>query len=389
MAEVVAAGWAGIRPGGTPTCRTCGNRFPRPAVGDSTVLLELYKAKWNTKDELKEKGTKPKPAVRQPLAPKGQGKQIGSPPPPKDNPWTNKQVAELQQKLDEGEGNKGEDSALKSAKKEKDEQEQKLRDRVAKVKRWIKEADTQEDADRFQQDLEKAEQDLKGYKEQKDATKPWHQQAKEAEIAHKAAKQALETAQAKLAGTTSALEQLQKEQDEEAKKVEDLQQRCTEAEAKAKRLAAAGGPPAPSAPVPSSTQQSTTAECLQQVLAQLDKVLADQPPAEEVQTKIKATFNTVLANLQQQQQQHQQAQQADEGSKASGAEGAETAGQHEVPDDDVEMDDKECDQHMQDLLGKEALEGLAPEELAAKKTKFSRLVRTAALKAKKQSKKGT
>ena len=396
LGEVVAAGWAGIRPGGTRTCRTCGTRFDRPAAGDSTVLLELYKTKWNTKEELKDKGVKPKPVFRQPL----QGKQVGAAATtPKDKPWgPTKQVAELQRKLDEanaklaavpGESSKGDSSALQPAKK--DEQEQKLRDRLVKVKKWLKEADSQKDTDRFQEELDEAEQALKAHREQKDASKPWHQQAKEAENAHKAAKQALDTAQAKLASTRAALEQLQKEQDEEVKKVEELQQKCNEAEAKAKRLTAAGSSLAPPpTPGPFHTQHSTTAECLQQVLAQLDKELASQPPAEEVQTKIKATFDLAFAGLQRQQQQHQP-QQAGEGSKATGAEEAEPAEQ-QVAVEDVEMDDTECDQYMRDFFGEEALEGLNPEEMAAKRTKFRAagkgLVKAATLKAKKQTKKG-
>ena len=97
MGEVVAAGWEGIRPGGIPVCRTCGTRFPRPAAADTTVLLELYKAKYNTKAELKEKGVPRKqPQSKQQVG--GTGQQIGAPP-KKDAPWTAKKIAELQKQV--------------------------------------------------------------------------------------------------------------------------------------------------------------------------------------------------------------------------------------------------------------------------------------------------
>ena len=111
LGEVVAAGWAGIRPGGIPHCRLCRAKFPRPSVADNTVLVELYKAKYNTIDELATKSEPARTPKQQPPT-NGLGQPLGPRGAAKPNPWdanksTNKELAQLRQKVKELESANG------------------------------------------------------------------------------------------------------------------------------------------------------------------------------------------------------------------------------------------------------------------------------------------
>ena len=359
MGEVVAAGWAGIRPGGIPTCRLCHTKFPRPSAVENTVLLQLYKAKYNTIEEMAAKTDPPKKPRQQPVPrAKPNSQPPGSGPRGEQStaaPWAHrkdKEVAKLRQQVKElresndklvaGQGEHTETST-EAAGSDDGDQEKQLRQRIANIKKWIKEADTPDEKESFQAKLEAAEKDLQAVKERRDANKPPWLQAKEAEQASKAAQTCLEFAKTKLQNTKEALQQLQREHDEEAKKVDDLQAKYDEAAAKASKLAAQLVPTsaAPALQAPPRPQQQV------QVYADLQQRLGQHLSEEG---------KKILA------QRHTEAQQQSE------TEGMVSAVAADTDDVDVDMDDPYLDSLYEEFTG-QSNEGATTEELQDRRSR--------------------
>ena len=396
--DVWVAGWdtgPQGRPNGPVKCRECGTRYPQPDASTKSAFAGQYALRYHTNGDNHGStksglapGVNDVSARRPPLGskPLGGAPKPGSPTnPAKPTPWKYKQLEKENEELRKQVQAKSEGANNAEAQTKDEEPSLKqLREAVSKAKRQLAEADNEEETELFKKKLAAAEAKLQESKDKADASKPTSQRLREArqearrlkadvgkqdEQQQQAAKD-FEEAKAKAKAAEEKLEQLKNQQALADKKVADL-----EAEEETKPLC----------PKETETIDDFAARKLAAAKAALPAKLQPNQQEEAAllagyreeyeQAKAKDTNNESDTHEAREAQQQQQAQ----GSKGDEVE-------------DAEMEDADCDEQISALIGAEAMQQLAPEELEKKRTSARtaqrklnekrKLVQSAGLKAK-------
>ena len=250
----------------------------------------------------------------------------------------------------------------------------------------------QEEVDLFERKVKQRAAEVETLKQAIDENKPADMLYKEATNHQKQLKAELDRRQQTMQASRDALELAQKKFQEDERIFKETEERHQQAQQKAQTAAAkvaktevATGPENIKANVLGAMQASLPGLALMPQGSMLQKEL------EAVLDKWQVEAAKAYQQHQQQQKQQPpqpQATNTKEGTEGKdiGAAGAEPGDLDGKLDDDVEMDDKECDEHIQDMLGEEAFAKLAPDELLVKRNKQRGLVKAAALKTKKSKK---